>query len=99
MTKKRKRREPEQIVKALQEGEAMLFAAEVYQKLSISKATWMRWKERFGVMKSDEVKRLREIEVENQRLKELIAGVELDKRILREAGKRASGPGLTADLF
>lgn len=91
MTKTRKRRKPEQIVKALQEGEAMLAAgkaaAEVYQKLSISEATWMRWKKRFGGMKSDEAKRLRELEVENQRLKELLAEAELDKRILREAAE------------
>ena len=91
MTKKRKRRSPEQIVKALQEGEAMLSvgksAAEVYQSLSISEATWMRWKKRFGGMKSDEAKRLRELEVENQRLKELLAEAELDKRILRAAAE------------
>lgn len=46
MTKKRNRRSPEQIVKSLQEGEAMLAAgkssAEVYQALAISEATWMR---------------------------------------------------------
>lgn len=91
MTKKRKRRSPEQIVKALQEGEAMLAAgkssAEVYQALAISEATWMRWKKQFGGMKSDEAKRLRELQVENQRLKELLAEAELDKRILREAAE------------
>jgi len=58
MTKKRKRRRPEQIVRLLQEGEAMLVAgksaAEVYQKLEVSEATWMRWKKQFGGMKSDE---------------------------------------------
>ena len=52
MTKKRKRRRPEQIVRLLQEGEAMLVAgksaAEVYQKLEVSEATWMRWKKQFG---------------------------------------------------
>lgn len=57
MTKKRKRRKPEQIVKLLQEGEAILAAgksaAEVCQKLEISEATWMRWKKQFGGMKSD----------------------------------------------
>ncbi|WP_409994406.1 transposase [Bremerella cremea] len=91
MTKKRKRRSPEQIVKALQEGEAMLAAgkssAEVYQALAISEATWMRWKKEFGGMKSDEAKRLRELELENRRLKELLAEAELDKRILREAAE------------
>ena len=89
MTKKRKRRKPEQIVKLLQEGEAMLAAgkssAEVYQKLEISEATWIRWKKQFGGMKSDEARRLRDLEIENQKLKEMLAESELDKRILKEA--------------
>ena len=89
MTKKRKRRKPEQIVKLLQEGEAMLAAgksaAEVYQKLEICEATWTRWKKQFGGMKSDEARRLRDLEIENQKLKEMLAEAELDKRILKEA--------------
>lgn len=89
MTKKRKRRKPEQVVKLLQDGEGMLAAGrtlgEVCQKLEISEATWMRWKKQFGGMKSDEAKRLRELEVENQRLKEMLAEAELDKRILKAA--------------
>ncbi len=91
MTKKRKRRKPEQIVKAIQEGEAMMAAgkteAEVFQALEISVATWERWKKQYGGMKSDEAKRLRELEVENQRLKELLAEAELDKKILKMAAE------------
>lgn len=86
---KRKRRSPAQIIKLLQEGEAMLAASkplgEVLQKLEASEATWLRWKKQYGGMKSDEAKRLRELEVENRRLKELLADSELDKRILKEA--------------
>ncbi len=89
MTKKRKRRRPEQIVKLLQQGEAMLSVgkplAEVYQKLEISDVTWSRWKKQFGGMKSDEAKRLGDLEIENQKLKEMLAEAELDKRILKEA--------------
>ena len=91
MTKKRKRRKPEQIVKAIQEGEAMMAAgkteAEVFQTLEISVTTWERWKKLYGGMKSDEAKRLRELEVENQRLKELLAEAELDKKILKMAAE------------
>lgn len=90
-TKTRKRRKPEQIVKALAEGEAMLAAGkslgEVYQRLGVAESTWMRWKMQFGGMKSDEAKRLRELEIENQRLKELLAEAELDKRILKVAAE------------
>ena len=92
MTKKnRKRRKPEQIVKALAEGESMLAAgksaAEVYQKLGIVESTWLRWKQQYGGMKSDEAKRLLELEIENRRLKELLAEAELDKRILKLAAE------------
>lgn len=47
----------------------------------------MRWKKQFGEMKSDEARRLRELQIENQRLKQLLAEAELDKRILREAAE------------
>jgi transposase len=87
MTKKRRRRKPEQIARAIREGEAMLAAgkseAEVFQTLENSSATWDRWKKQFGGMKCDEAKRLRELEIENQRLKELLAEAELDKKILK----------------
>ena len=91
MSSKRKRRKPEQVIRCLAEGESMLAAgkpaAEVYQKFGIAESTWMRWKQQYGGMKSDEAKRLRELEVENQRLKELLAEAELDKRILKVAAK------------
>ena len=89
MTKRRQRRKPEQIVKLLQEGERMLAAgktqAEIYQKLEVSDVTWARWQKKYGGMQSDEAKRLRELEVENRRLKEMLADAQLDKRILKEA--------------
>lgn len=70
-------------------GEAMLAAgktlAEVYQKLEITESTWQRWAKQYGGMKSDEAKRLRDLEIENQKLKEMLAEAELDKRILKEA--------------
>ncbi len=89
MTRKRKRRKPEQIVKLLQEGQAMFAVvkseAEVFQKLEITESTWQRWNSQYGGMNSDEAKRLRELEIENQRLKEMLAEAELDKRILKTA--------------
>ncbi len=62
MTRKRKRRKPEQIVKLLQEGEAMFAVvkseAEVFQKLEITESTWQRWNSQYGGMNSDEAKRV-----------------------------------------
>ena len=54
---------------------------------SLAESTWMRWKQQYGGMKSDEAKRLRELEVENRHLKELLAEAEVDKRILKVAAE------------
>jgi len=59
--------------------------AEVLQKLEVTESTWERWIKQYGGMKSDEAKRLKELEIENRRLKEMLAESELDKRILKEA--------------
>ena len=89
MTRKRNRRKPEQIVKLIQEGQAMLAAgkpeAEVFQRLEITESIWQRWNRQYGGMKSDDAKRLRELEIENRRLKEMLAEAELDMRILKTA--------------
>ena len=59
--------------------------AEVFQRLEITESTWRQWNTQYGGMKSDEAKRLCELETENQRLKEMLAEAELDKRILKTA--------------
>ena len=91
MSKRRRRRSPEQIIRAIQEGEAMLSGGktvgEVYQSLGITESTWLRWQKQYGGMKSDEAKRLAQLELENRRLKELLAEAELDKKILKVAAE------------
>lgn len=83
-----KRHSPEQIVQKLRDGDAMLNAgktvAEVIQHLGVSEQTYYRWKSQFGGMKSEEAKRLKELEVENARLKKLLAEAELDQAMLKE---------------
>jgi putative transposase len=83
-----KRHSPEQIVQKLRDGDAMLNAgktvAEVVQHLGVSEQTYYRWKTQYGGMKSEEAKRLKELEVENSRLKKLLAEAELDKAMLKE---------------
>ena len=89
MTKKRKRHTPEQIVKKLRDAEVMLNAGksmeEVLKMLEVRESTFERWQNRFGGMKSEEAKRLKELEGENARLKRLLAEAELDKAMLKEA--------------
>jgi len=87
MTKRRKRHSPEQIVKKLRDADAMLNAgkelAAVLQALEVSEATLHRWRNQYGGMKSEEAKRLKQLEDENQRLKEIVAEKELDIRMLK----------------
>jgi putative transposase len=85
---KRKRHSPEQIIRKLREAEAMLAAektiGQVCQSLEVSEQTYHRWRNQYGGMKAEEAKRLKELEVENKRLKKLLAEAELDKAILKE---------------
>lgn len=88
MTRGRRRRHsPEQIVRKLRDADAMLGAgrdlAAVLQALEVSEATYHRWRNRYGGMKSDEARRLKQLEEENKRLKEIVAEKELDNRMLK----------------
>jgi transposase-like protein len=87
-TVKRHRHTPEQAVRKLREGERLLGEgkdlAEVLRHLEIAESTWIRWRNSYGGMKADAVKRLRELEAENARLKKLLAEAELDKAMLKE---------------
>ncbi len=88
MTKGRRRRHsPEQIVRKLRNADAMLNAgkdlAAVLQALEVSEATYHRWRNRYGGMKSEEAKRLKQLEQENKQLKEIVAEKELDNRMLK----------------
>lgn len=87
MSKRRKRHSPEQIVKKLRDAEAMLNAgqdlAAVLQALEVSEATYHRWRNQYGGMKSEEARRLKELEDENRRLKQLVADLSLDNQMLK----------------
>jgi putative transposase len=58
---------------------------EVLKVLNVSEATFHRWRNQYGGMKSEEVKKLNELEGENARVKRLLAEAELDKAMLKEA--------------
>jgi transposase-like protein len=88
MTKRRRTRHtPEQIVKKLRDADTMLNAgkdlATVIQALEVSEATYHRWRAQYGGMKAEEAKRLKQLEEENKRLKEIVAEKELDIRMLK----------------
>ena len=85
---KRRRHSPEQIIRKLREADRMLSEgktiAEVCQQLEVAEATFHRWRNQYGGMKADDAKQLKELQVENGRLKKLVAEQALDKQILEE---------------
>ena len=84
----RRRHTPEQIVRKLAEGQKLIAggktAEEVCRQFEIAETTWARWQAKYGGMSVDDAKRLKELEVENARLKKLLAEAELDKSMLKE---------------
>ncbi len=88
---KRKRHSPEQIIRKLREADQMLseFAgiSAVCQALEVSEATFHRWRNQYGGMKANQAKHLKELEIENRRLKKAVADLTLDKQSLEEAAK------------
>ncbi len=81
---KQTRHSPEQIVTKLREADAMLAAgrtiAQVVQALGVSEATFHRWRNQYGGMKAEEARRLKELEIENARLKKAVAGLPVSRR-------------------
>jgi putative transposase len=74
----------EQIATALRQVDAGAPGLEVTRKLGISEATYDVWRKRDGQMAMAEIRRLRQLEEENHRLKQLVADLTLDKVILQE---------------
>jgi len=85
---RRKRHNPEQIVRKLEEADRLLKAGksvgQVFQALEVSEATYHRWRNQYGGMKCEEARRLKKLELENARLKKLLAEAELDKAMLKD---------------
>jgi putative transposase len=88
---KRRRHTPEQIIRKLREADRLLAEGqeipEVAKQLEISEATYHRWRAQYGGLKADDVKRLKELETENARLKRVVADKELQLEALKELGR------------
>jgi putative transposase len=87
----RRRHTPEQVVRKLREADRLLAegkdVAEVARHLEVSEQTYHRWRAQSGGMKADDVRRLKELEVENARLKRIVADKELEVVALKEIAK------------
>jgi putative transposase len=85
----RKRHTPEEIVNKLREAEVLLAkgqtVAQACKQIGVTGFTYYRWRREYGGMKTNQAKRLKELQRENGRLKRLLADAEIDKAILREA--------------
>jgi putative transposase len=77
---------------------------EVFKQLEVAEATYHRWRNQYGGMKADDVKRLKDLEVENARLKRIVADQVLENQALKEIAKGRmkvklwSGPSLSLRL-
>ena len=81
---KRSRFSEEQIAYALRQSESGTPVSEVCRQLGVAEATFFRWKKRFAGLGVAELRRLRQLEEENRKLKQLVADLSLDKAMLQE---------------
>lgn len=87
----RKRHKPEEIVAKLRQVDVLtgqgMTVAEAVKTIGVTETTYFRWRAEYGGMKTDQVKRLKELELENARLRRAVSDLTLDKLILAEAAR------------
>ena len=80
----KKRFSEEQIAFALRQAETGVPVAEVLRKMGISEQTFYRWKKKYGGLGISELRKLKQLEEENRKLKQLVADLSLDKKMLQD---------------
>jgi transposase-like protein len=87
-----KRKKPEEIKRLLADADRDLHkglaVADVCRKLGVSEATYHRWRQRFSAARPDDSRLVKELQIEVARLKELVAELMLDKRMLQDVAKK-----------
>ena len=85
----RKRHKPEEIVAKLRQVDVLVSqgqgVADAVRSIGVTEVTYYRWRQEYGGLKADQVRRLKELETENARLRRAVADLTLDKLILKEA--------------
>jgi putative transposase len=85
----RKRHKPEEIVAKLRQVDVLVSqgqsVADAVRLIGVTEVTYYRWRQEFGGLKTEQIKRLKELETENARLRRAVADLTLDKLILKEA--------------
>ena len=86
-----KRHKPEDVIGKLRQVDVLVgqgqSVAEAIRSIGVTEVTYYRWRKEYGGLKSDQVRRMKDLETENQRLRKAIADLTLDKLILQEAAK------------
>jgi putative transposase len=86
-----KRHKPEEIVAQLRQVDVLVSqgrsVADAIRSIGVTEVTYYRWRQEFGGLKSDQVRRMKDLAIENQRLRKAIADLTLDKLILQEAAR------------
>ena len=75
---------PEQVAFAMRQAESGTSVSEICRKMGIAEQTFYRWKKKYGGMRVAEVRKLRILEEENRKLKQLVADLSLDKQMLQD---------------
>ena len=87
----RKRRKPEEIVAKLRQVDVLVSqgqsVADAVRAIGVTEVTYYRWRQEYGGLKSDQVRKLKELEAENARLRRAVSDLTLDKMILAEAAR------------
>ncbi len=87
----RKKHEPEEIVAKLRQVDVLISqggaVAEAVRSIGVTQFTYYRWRREYGGLKTDQVKRLKELEKENERLRKAVSDLTLEKLILAEAAR------------
>ena len=95
---KKKRFSEAQIVTILNEGSAGMPIADICRKHGVGESTYYKWKSKYGGMKASELKKLRQVERENQRLKQMYATLSMDHELLKEVLEKKLGVDLDEEL-
>jgi putative transposase len=87
----KKRHKPEEIVAKLRQVDVLTAqgkaVADAIRSIGVTEVTYYRWKNEYGGLKTDQVRRLKELEQENTRLRRAVSDLTLDKLILQEAAR------------
>jgi putative transposase len=85
----KKRHKPEEIVAKLRQVDVLVSqgkpVAEAVRSIAVTEVTYYRWRQEYGGLKGDQVKRLKDLEAENSRLRRAVSDLTLEKLILKEA--------------